>query len=491
MQRKVKIICTLGPSSYEEEAIEKLILAGMNIARLNFSHGTHDFYRTLINRIRHVAARLNQPIAILQDLQGPKIRIGMVKNDAVMLKDGEQCIITIEEILGDSERFYSRYHGIIDDVSVSDPILLDDGKIILRCIKKEKGELHCKVEQGGMLKSNKGINLPHSATSAPSLTPKDIKDLNFGANAQVDAVALSFVRSAQDVMELRAELASTKSRPLIIAKLEKQQAIDDLENILKVSDGVMVARGDLGVEIPPENVPLIQKRIIERALVHGKTVAVATEMLESMITQSRPTRAEASDVANAVLDGADMLMLSAETAAGAHPVKVVNMMNRIILHVEESNRASYWRTSKLVLQQEKRDIQNAMALSAVQACEMVRGHAIVMFSNSGMTARMVSAYRPQKPIIAFVPDVSVQRALSLCWGVSAFILKAPERTSDLLRDINARLMAMPGFKVDDRIIVLTKIPLISREHTNTVHIHTLRPIVKRSQPLGHDISRYT
>lgn len=477
MQRKVKIICTLGPSSYEEEVIEKLVLAGMNIARLNFSHGDHDFYRILINRIRHVAARLGQPIAILQDLQGPKIRIGQVLNDAITLKDGENTIITIAEIMGTPQKFQSRYLDIIDDVSVGDPILLDDGKIVLHCTGKSENELFCHIEQGGVLKSNKGINLPKSATKALSLTPKDKKDLSFGAHAGVDAVALSFVRSAQDVMELRAELAILKCRPLIIAKLEKQQAIDDLENILRVSDGVMVARGDLGVEIPPENVPLIQKRIIERALVHGKTVAVATEMLESMITQIRPTRAEASDVANAVLDGTDMLMLSAETAAGAHPVKVVNMMNRIARHVEDSNRASYWRTGKLVLQQEKRDIQNMMALSAVQACEMLKASAIVMFSNSGATARMVSAYRPQKPIIAFVPDALVQRTLSLCWGVSAHILKTPERTSDLLEDINALMMAMPGFKEDDRIIFLTKIPLISREHTNTVHIHTLRTVM--------------
>lgn len=476
MERKVKIICTLGPSSYEEKTIEKLILAGMNIARLNFSHGDHEFYRVLINRIRSVAARLEKPIAILQDLQGPKIRVGQMENDAVLLKDGEDSIITIKEMVGTAAKFSSRYLGIINDVAIDDPVLLDDGKIVLRCINKSEDEIFCRIEQGGLLKSNKGINLPHSATTAASLTQKDIKDLNFGANAGVDAVALSFVRSAQDVMELRAELAQTKSRPWIIAKLEKQQAIDDLENILRVSDGVMVARGDLGVEIPAENVPLIQKRIIERALVHGKTVAVATEMLESMITQIRPTRAEASDVANAVLDGADMLMLSAETAAGAHPVKVVNMMNRIITHVEDSNRASYWRTSKLVFQQEKRDIQNMMALSAVQACEMMRASAIVMFSNSGATARMVSAYRPQKPIIAFVPDASVQRALSLCWGVSAFVLKAPKGTSSLLNDINELMMKMPGFKVDDRIIVLTKIPLISREHTNTVHIHTLRPV---------------
>lgn len=476
MQRRVKIICTLGPSSYEEEVIEQLILAGMNVARLNFSHGDHEFYRVLINRIRHVATLLNRPIAILQDLQGPKMRIGEVENNALLLKEGDYITITNKPMIGTKDKIYSTFTSIIDDVNINDPILLDDGKIMLKCVAKNHNLLNCLIEQGGVLKSKKGINLPHSATSAESLTRKDIMDLNFGAQAGVDAVALSFVRTAQDVLALRAELARTKTRPLIWSKLEKQQAIDDLENILKVSDGVMVARGDLGVEIPAENVPLLQKRIIERALVHGKITIVATEMLESMITQIRPTRAEASDVANAVLDGADMLMLSAETASGAHPIKVVSMMHRIITHVEESHRVNYWRTNKLILQQEKRDVQNTMSLGAVQACEILKASAIVMFSQSGATAKMVSAYRPKKPIIAFVPNIMVQRALSFCWGVVAFVLKAPDRTSSLLREINNYLLSLDYFKAGDRIIVLTKIPLNSKEHTNTVHIHTIKPI---------------
>lgn len=477
MNRKVKIICTLGPSSYEESVIEQLVVAGMNIARLNFSHGDQDFYRTLINRIRHVAARLGQSVAIMQDLQGPKIRVGLMENGAVELIEKASAIITIDETLGTPQEFSTTYVPIIEDVNVGDPILLDDGKLVLRCEKKDERRIYARVEQGGILKSNKGINLPFSATSAESLTPKDIRDLNFGAHAGVDAVALSFVRSAQDVIRLRSELAITKTRPLIIAKLEKQQAVDELEHILRVSDGVMVARGDLGVEIPAENVPLLQKRIVERAQSHGKAVVVATEMLESMITQIRPTRAEASDVANAVLDGADMLMLSAETAAGSHPVKAVTMMAKIIAHVEESSRINYWRTGNLVLQHEKRDIQNTMCLSAVQACEMLKASAIVMFTSSGATARMVSAYRPQKPIIAFVPDANIERSLAFYWGVRAFVLKAPERTSDLLRSINKKLMGMGEFKAGERVILLTKIPLGSKEHTNTVHVHTLKAVI--------------
>jgi pyruvate kinase len=449
----------------------------MNVARLNFSHGDHDFYRILINRIRHVAMRLNEPVAILQDLQGPKIRTGAMLNGAIELKEDSETVITINNIVGEPHLFSTTYKAIIQDVSEEDLVLLDDGKLILRCERKDEDNLYCRVLQGGILKSNKGINLPHSATSAESLSEKDIRDLHFGAQAGVDAVALSFVRNAQDVIKLRAELAATKSRPLIIAKLEKQQAVDDLENILKVSDGVMIARGDLGVEIPAESVPLLQKRIIERASVHGKTVIVATEMLESMITQVRPTRAEASDVANAVLDGADMLMLSAETASGAHPIKAVSIMAKIISHVEDSNRVNYNKINNIVLHPEKRDIQNTMALGAVQACDLLKASAIVMFSNSGLTARMVSAYRPQKPIIAFVPDAQVQRTLSLWWGIQAFVLKAPERTSDLLRSINKKLLEMEQFKAKERIIVLTKIPLSSKEHTNTVHVHTLKAYI--------------
>jgi pyruvate kinase len=476
MTRRVKIICTLGPQSYEEAALEALIKAGMSIARLNFSHGDHDFYRTLINRIRHVSARLNTTVAIMQDLQGPKIRTGKMSQDAVLLKDGALTTITTENITGTADYFTINYASLIDDVSMHDSVLLDDGKIVLTCIGKSEKTISCKIEQGGILRSNKGVNLPFSATSAESLTQKDIRDLHFGAHAGVDAVALSFVRSAQDVIKLRGELAATKTRPLILAKLEKQQAIDNLEEILRVSDGVMVARGDLGVEVPPENVPLIQKRIIERALVHGKTAVVATEMLESMIKEIRPTRAEASDVANAVLDGADMLMLSAETATGAHPIKVVNVMSRIIAQVEESSRANYWRTRSLVMHPEKRDIQNTMCLGAVQACEVLKANAIVMFTTSGTTARMVSAYRPQKPIIAFVPSAQIERALAFSWGVEAFILESPDRTSDLIRSINTKLLTLPGFKPGDRVILLTKIPLNSKEHTNSVHVHTLRPV---------------
>lgn len=472
MSRKVKIICTIGPSSCSENVIEGLILSGMNIARLNFSHGDHSFYRSIINTIRTSSVRLNKQVAILQDLQGPKIRIGKIK-DKVFLTKNSKVAVTTKVIVGDDKEFSSQYQNIIHDVNVGDRVLIDDGKIILLCENKDDSKIYCRVIQGGYLKSNKGINLPQSAMSTKSMTAKDLSDLHFGAHAGVDAVALSFVRTANDILQLRKELANTKSKPLLIAKLEKQQAIDDLENILMISDGVMVARGDLGVEIPVEKVPLVQKHIITKALEHGKPSIVATEMLESMIDQIRPTRAEASDVANAVLDGADMLMLSAETASGKHPIKVVSIMDRIINQVED-NDTHYYKTSKLISSSARAAIQNTIALNAVSVCRSLDASAIVMFSNTGTTARMVSAYRPKKPVIAFVPDIHVQRSLLFYWGINSEIVQPPERLDEFLSLINNRLLQL-GYMVGEKIIVLTKIPLKSLEHTNTIHVHTVRP----------------
>ena len=335
--RRAKIICTLGPDTCSEEAIERLILAGMDVARINFSHGDQDFFRSVINRVRAVSVRLGRPVGVLQDLQGPKIRTRKMENNEIFLLTGNKTIITTANIEGTAERFASQYQQLPKDVNPGDLILLDDGKISLRCISIEKStEIICEVVHGGVLRNNKGINVPAGGLSTPSLTEKDIRDVHFGAEVGVDAVALSFVRSAEDIRLLRKELALSKTKPMVIAKIEKQQALDQLDEILAESDGVMVARGDLGIEMPMEMVPTAQKLIIEKAVGRGKTVIVATQMLESMISQPLPTRAETSDVANAVLDGAGMLMLSAETAAGQFPFEAVKTMDRIIRHVESS-----------------------------------------------------------------------------------------------------------------------------------------------------------
>lgn len=476
--RRAKIICTIGPSTSSEEAIENLILAGMNVARINFSHGDHDFFRTVINRVRSVAARLNKSVGVLQDLQGPKIRTAKMKDDKIVLRTGETTIITTENILGTAKKFASQYKDLAKDVSPEDMILLDDGKIALRCISVEnEQEITCEIVHGGILKSNKGINVPNGGLSTPSLTKKDIRDLHFGAQVGIDAIALSFVRSAEDVRMLRRELSISKTKPLVIAKIEKQQAIENFDDILNEVDGVMVARGDLGVEMALEKVPTAQKRITEKAIARGKFVIVATQMLESMITQPLPTRAETSDVANAVLDGADMLMLSAETAAGEFPIEAVKTMDRIIRHVESSELPRYWRTNVKLHIAMAQQYQNIVSLAATRAAEELGAKVIAIYTSSGATARLVSDYRPHTPIIAFVPNIAEQRRLCFVWGVETCIINHPADSESLIKFINEKLQTSWHLSPDDAIVLLTKVPLQSSQRTNTIHIHNITRLI--------------
>jgi pyruvate kinase len=470
--RRAKIICTLGPSSESQEAIEALIRAGMDIARLNFSHGDHDFHRKLVNRVRAAAGAVGKPVAILQDLQGPKIRCGMMENGGAELVPGAECIITIDDILGTAQRFSTVYQALPHDVEKGELILLDDGNMTLEVLDKGDREVRCKVIYGGLLKNKKGINLPSSNVSAPSLTEKDLRDAHFGAEVGVDAVALSFVRTRVDVRTLRRELANAKSRPLVIAKVEKPQAIEQLEGILEESDGVMVARGDLGVEMPTERVPMLQKHIVEEANRRGKLVIVATQMLESMITNPRPTRAEASDVANAVLDGADAVMLSAETASGKHPPLVVEIMASIVCEAEASPRL---RTDRLdfLAAAEHDDFQNAVAQAAVWASKELRARAIVVFSTSGNTARLISDYRPKVPVLALVPSLQDQRRLQFSWGLSSEIVP-PMNTNDHLFSVIDQVMVKRGMaEPGDTVVVVTKLPLSSRQRSNTMLLHVV------------------
>ncbi|MES2503283.1 MAG: pyruvate kinase [Myxococcota bacterium] len=476
--RRTKMLFTLGPASSTEEAIEALILAGMNVARINFSHGELSFHRTVINRVRAVSARLGRPVGILQDLQGPKIRTRKMQGEGVMLVPGEQTIITTEDIEGTKERFATQYLQLPQDVKPGHMILLDDGKIAVRCLEvRDATEIVCEVVYGGLLKSNKGINVPSGGLSTPSLTEKDIRDLHFGAQVGVDAVALSFVRSAEDVRFLRRELAASKTRPLVFAKIEKPQALEDLDAIIAESDGVMVARGDLGVEMPLEQVPIAQKRIVARAIEQGKTVIVATQMLESMITQARPTRAEASDVANAVLDGADMLMLSAETASGDFPIESAQTMDRIIREVERSDWLKYWRNDVKLLTGVGQQHQNIASLAGTRAADELQAKAIAVYTTSGSTAKLVSGYRPKTPLIAFVLGVHEQRRLCFCWGVESDLITEADDFESLLAQINLQLQTKWQLEPGDTAVMLTKVPLKPAQKTNTIHIHTItRPI---------------
>ena len=469
--RRAKIICTLGPSSESQEAIESLILAGMNIARLNFSHGDYDFHRGLVNRVRAAAGKLGRPVAIMQDLQGPKIRCLKMENGEVQLVPGARTVITTEDVLGTAERFGTSYKLLPRDVRPDDQILLDDGNLTLKVLSVSESDVECEVIHGGPLRDKKGINLPNSKVSAPSLSEKDIRDAHFGAEVGVDAVALSFVRSHHDVRLLRRELAHAKSRPLVIAKLEKPQAIEQLEGILEEADGVMVARGDLGVEMPPEEVPMIQKKVIEEANRRNKIVIVATQMLESMIHNPRPTRAEASDVANAVLDGADAVMLSGETAMGRDPRNVVEIMSRIVVTAEQSARARYSTTADFISTNENLDYQNAASLAAVRMATELRAGAVVVYTSSGGTARLVSDYRPRVPIVALVPNAVEQRRLSFAWGVSAEIIDTPESAEGLAASIDACLLERGFVKPGDTVVVTSKVPLLANQRTNSVHLY--------------------
>ncbi len=474
--RHTKIVCTIGPASNSEERIEQLMRAGMNVARLNFSHGTQNDHAIVIERVRSISARLGCAIAILQDLQGPKIRTGQLKDgQPVMLVDGAETTITTRPIIGDANMFATTYQPLPQDVKVGDRILLDDGLLELRVLAHNETDVRCQVVHGGLLKEHKGINLPGVAVSAPALTEKDRDDLKFGVLHKVDYVALSFVRKPEDVVEAKqlikqyqAELNVGKLTPIsipLIAKLEKPEAVARLDEILNVVDGVMVARGDLGVEMAPEKVPLIQKRIINRCNDLGLPVITATQMLESMITNPRPTRAEASDVANAILDGTDAVMLSGETAVGAYPIEAVQMMVRIALETESGNRTARQPQCKRLTQ------AHAVSHAARALAEEVSVQAIVVFTRSGVSAHLISKDRPRTPILAYTPSERVYRQLALWWGVWPHILHMQGTTEELISVVDKRLQDDKLQKSGDHVVIMGGLPVASHARTNFVKLH--------------------
>jgi pyruvate kinase len=413
--RRTKIVATIGPASREPPVLERLIRAGVDVVRLNFSHGEHEQHLAVMNAAREIAARIDRPLALLQDLSGPKIRTGRVRGGAIELPEGGRIVVTTDETVeGTPETIATTYDPLPGDVSPGDKILLDDGNLELRVIRASGEQVECEVVHGGTLKSNKGMNLPGVKLSAPALTPKDRRDLEFGVRSGVDYVALSFVRQAADVEEVKALISSLGGTTPVIAKIEKREAVDDLPAILDVTDGVMVARGDLGVELSTEEVPTLQKRIIEMANGGGKLVITATQMLESMIENPRPTRAEASDVANAILDGTDAIMLSAETASGRFPVAAVETMARIARHTEENYGA---KPPSRITSAAGSVVARSLARVASTVAEELDCRLIVAFTESGSTARLVSTYRPRAPIAAITYNPDTYKRLSLWWGV--------------------------------------------------------------------------
>ena len=491
MNRRTRIVCTLGPATDSEERIEALLRAGMDVARINFSHGTQAEHAATIARVRAMSARLDQPVAVLQDLQGPKIRTGALRGGApVTLRDGQPFTITSRDVAGTSDCVSTSYAALPQDVRPGDRILLSDGALELRAQAVNGSDVVCVVVHGGELAEHQGINLPGVAVSAPALTDKDRADLVFGVRQRVDYIALSFVRRPEDVQEaqrlvadaLAAGPAMDTTLPVglhpsayaaeatipIIAKLEKPEAIERLDDILRVAGGVMVARGDLGVELPLERVPLIQKRVIAQANARGLPVITATQMLESMITHPRPTRAEASDVANAILDGTDAVMLSAETAVGQYPVEAVQMMARIATATEPG-----YSFTQAAVDGAHRTLAHAVSSAAHTLAREAHAKLIVVFTRTGASAHLISKERPATPMIAYTPFETVYRRLALWWGITPRISELRGTTEELIAwadaDLRREGLAQPG----DEVVIMGGMPLAGQARTNFVKLHRI------------------
>ncbi len=465
--RKAKIICTLGPASDTPEVIEGLIRAGMNVARLNFSHGTHDDHRRRVNTIRKVSRKLGIPVAILQDVQGPKIRLGKFEGGQLLVKEGQTVTVTTRAVLGQGSIIPTPIRSLPKDVERGHAILLDDGRVRLRVLRVSGQDVTARVEVGGILKDHKGLNLPGAAISVPTITKKDAVDLAFGQELGVDYVALSFVRSADDIKLARQHVAK-RNTPLI-AKIEKPQAVDNLEAIAAVSDGVMVARGDLGVEMPLEQLPGIQKRAVAEVNRMGGIVIVATEMLESMVGNPRPTRAEVSDVANAILDGADAVMLSGETAAGKYPIDAAATMARIV----EETELGVGPGLRPSLVERKDDLSTGVAAAAVAAAEQLGIETIVTYTERGHTARLVSEFRPRAQIIGLTPSADTVNRMALYWGVRGLQVGRLQSTDAMLRQVR-RLCRDEGLcKVGTTVVIVAGVPLNEPGSTNMMSIHRI------------------
>jgi pyruvate kinase len=471
--RRAKIICTIGPSSRSPEMMRALLLNGMDVARFNFSHGGPNLQSEHVETLRRVSRETGRPVALLQDLQGPKIRVGAIEGGMVELNEGRFFTLTTRPCAGDTDCVATTYPALPRDCRKGDRLLLDDGLISLQVEEVNESDVRCIVIDGGPLKSNKGINLPGVAVSAPALSEKDRHDVEWAIQNELDYVALSFVRRAEDVRELREIINRHNSRMQIIAKLEKPEAINDLEAIIREADGVMVARGDLGVEMSPEEVPLLQKQIINAANAQGKTVITATQMLESMTENMRPTRAEASDVANAVLDGTAALMLSGETAAGAYPLEALQMMARIVERVEATCEDEWheMRRQERELKIAQNNFALATAEAAAHAAARLKAKAIACFTETGSSARLVARFRPPVPIIALTPHENIARQLQLVWGVRPVLVERNSDTDHMITHGDARLIesgiVMPG----DIVVVTLGAPVSQHGSTNAMKLH--------------------
>jgi pyruvate kinase len=473
MNRRTKIVCTLGPATSDYDTLLALADAGMDVARMNFSHGTHDEHADRIRKVRQAAEEVGRSITILQDLQGPKIRVGEVANGSVMLRKGNTITIATTNTgeKGTAERIFIDYETLPKDASVGGRILLDDGLLELEVTEVRDDEVVAEVVEGGPLRSRKGVNLPNINTSTPSMTPKDRADLNFGLEMDVDLVALSFVRDRSDVETLNEIIDASGKNVGVIAKIEKPEAVRNIYDILEAVYGIMVARGDLGIEMPMEEVPSTQKTLIRDSMVRSRPVITATQMLESMVENPRPTRAEASDVANAVLDGSDAVMLSAETAVGQHPVRVVQAMSHIIKKAEE-----HWHSARQTLEvtpgqlERTESVTQSVSFTACRLAEQVGADAICCLTNSGTTARNIARHRPSMPIYALTDDQRVVCKLGVLWGTKAFHIPFQQDTDQGIARVHSVLREYDLVEPGRHVVITAGMPLPARGRTNMVHV---------------------
>jgi len=483
--RKTKIVCTIGPASEQVETLKELIHAGMNVARLNFSHGDYQEHGNRIINIRQAAEQTKKTVAILLDTKGPEIRTGILGVSEIELKQGETIVLTTEEIIGDRSRISVSYQGLAEDVHPGSRILVDDGLIGLEVEKVEGTEIHCKILNTGIIKSKKGVNVPGVKINLPGITAKDAADIRFGIEQGLDIIAASFVRKAQDVLEIRSILEERHADILIISKIENHEGVENIDEILQVSDGIMVARGDLGVEIPAEEVPLVQKMIIEKCNKAGKPVITATQMLDSMQRNPRPTRAEASDVANAIFDGTDAIMLSGETAAGKYPVESVVTMTRIAIKTEEALNYAEIFAKRSKLQQT--NVTDAISQAVVDTATDLNAKAILTPTESGQTANLVSKYRPLSPIIAITPNEKVMKKLSLTWGVYPVLGQRIENTDEMLQAAVDAALEVGYIHQGDLVIITAGVPVGKVGTTNLMKVHLVGDVAVKGQGIGSKI----
>ena len=470
---KTKIVATVGPASNSKDMLIELVKAGVDVFRLNFSHGTHEGHKKVIQAIREINQEMDTNICILQDLQGPKIRTNKVADDEILVEPGQQLIITSEDVLGTSERISTSYQSLPSDVVPGDSILIDDGKIELRVEGSEGQEVRTRVVHGGPIKSRKGINLPDSNVSAPSLTEKDEADLHFGLEHDVDWIALSFVRKAEDIYGLRKIIESKGKNIRIIAKIEKPEALKNIDEIIKATDGLMVARGDLGVEIPMEEVPLAQKMLVEKCNAAAKPVIIATQMMESMIENPRPTRAETNDVANAVMDGADAIMLSAETASGKFPIQTVKSMVRTILTIEEKSDVVYDKLARI--SPESPTFNNdSLVRAACQLSREIDARAIVGMTKSGYTGFRLSCHRPKANIFIFTADKELLNIINLYWGLRGYYYDGTQSTDETFDDLEKILVEKGHLQAGDVYVSTASMPLHWEDRTNMLKVQVVK-----------------